>query len=402
MNDPNYSFLFLLIVHLACCCASAQEEQMVKSWQDRLPVSLNGKNPINIPDGFEKTHWHSMRLHPGCATRVIKAMETWGDGDHYPDVKKFKELKVFKTKEAELLKTAIIDDDLEKISRLIDEGVDINETGLGGLTALHIAFFLDTNPQPFELLLKNGADPTVNLTFDADKPFNRFFSGKSVAHFAAMSKYNRLFPVIFQDKRCFEARSSEIVSFVPVNGAFNEISVDSFERLKIFADAGSDFASAFNLPSRAMVVLNSKDDDYRDRPHAAKLVKGAIKLGADCSEWFKIKKTNHIHYGQVIHLFAQKAIQDPEGFLDKKIQELVKVLEQKGYSLEEAKSDLTKWKKWHDQGLGELIEIEHQMRLKDSTGEALKRWRETELESKAEELMKGVVGVSSRRESATP
>ena len=92
---------------------------------------------------------------------------------------------------------------------------------------------------------------------------------------------------------------------------------------------------------------------------------------------------------QLIHLFAQKAIEDPDAFCaNKEAMDLSQAFERKSRTLLEAKEDLLRWNKWQEQGLRELIETEHEMRPKDFTGAALKRWREEEMEALIVELMK--------------
>ena len=291
--------------------------------------------------------------------------EPWGDGKLYTDLGEIIELPLFENEKSEQLKLAIIEEDLAKMRQLIDDGVDIDSAGSGGVTALHIAFVLDTNPEPFELLIEHGADPTKTLQFDDTKAITRFFQGKSVAHYTAMTRYNRLFAEVFKNKKAFEAQATGPTLFLPEDVAFQ--SFDSSERLKLFVDAGRDIDSMVNLISLIGLILKVEDQPWRKRTIG--FIRTAIELNCDCSKWFRMQhplvEPKYLCHCQLIHLFAKNAITQPDRFVaNDEAQELLHILKQKGYSLEKAEGDFYRWKKWHDEGRAKQADIEYEKRLK--------------------------------------
>jgi ankyrin repeat protein len=63
---------------------------------------------------------------------------------------------------------AIAANDLDKINRLLDSGVNVNTPGKDGMTLLlwSMPVPVSDDTQCFELLLKRGTDPNVKLTGD--------------------------------------------------------------------------------------------------------------------------------------------------------------------------------------------------------------------------------------------
>jgi len=395
--------LLFFIFQLTTLVGLAQDEPKKQRWQDRLPISLSG-NVQYVSDEFVEKHWHSLRLHPRFSQNPTLNP---GDGDFYPSVKEFAREKLFESEQAEELKKAIVEENVEEMKRLIKAGVDVNEVGFAGFTALHLAFLLDTNPEPFEILLENGADPTINLQHNLagirlpnGKMLPYFTLGKAVAHFAAISKYNRLFSEIFKNnKHVCEARAVDLERTRPYQWPFQfyPFTKDSVERLKIFVDAGVSVDAIVNLNLKRYVGRILHSSDKTARRTTSDFVKAAIEAGADSSSWWSTmrsltgnQRARAQFYFQLIHLFALKAIEDPDAFLaNEEAKDLLQVIEKKSRrTLEEAKKDISRWKEWQRQGMGELIRIEHKMRLKDSTGEALKHWRENGLKAKISEILK--------------
>ena len=60
--------------------------------------------------------------------------------------------------------TAIYDGDPRSVQSMINDGVDLNRIGKGGMTYLYYAM-LTMNYDMMELLLKNGADPNIHSDF---------------------------------------------------------------------------------------------------------------------------------------------------------------------------------------------------------------------------------------------
>jgi len=91
---------------------------------------------------------------------------------------------------------AIEANDLAKMKRLIAEGVDVNAIGEGGVTPLLWAF-VDNQPERFQLLLENGADPNVKTTTRLNAP-NAFAVGDSVTTLAASSYFVGPYEAVLQ------------------------------------------------------------------------------------------------------------------------------------------------------------------------------------------------------------
>ena len=60
---------------------------------------------------------------------------------------------------------AIEDHDLDSLKKLTKPGVDLNKQEKGGITVLYWAFMQD-NPEAFEWLLEQGANPDLKLSYD--------------------------------------------------------------------------------------------------------------------------------------------------------------------------------------------------------------------------------------------
>ncbi len=68
------------------------------------------------------------------------------------------------TKNLEICK-AIEDHDLDSLKKLTKPGIDLNKQEKGGITVLYWAFMQD-NPEAFEWLLEQGANPDLKLSID--------------------------------------------------------------------------------------------------------------------------------------------------------------------------------------------------------------------------------------------
>lgn len=84
--------------------------------------------------------------------------------------------------------------DLEKVTTLLADGVDVNSVGESGVTPLLWAY-PDDKPEIFEALLKAGADPNVKLTDDLGD--GRWIKkGDSVTYLAAKSRFEKHFGLV--------------------------------------------------------------------------------------------------------------------------------------------------------------------------------------------------------------
>ena len=357
---------------------SGQGKIMI-DWQDRLPVSLNGELSSELPEGFEKLHWHSIRQE--ITSRA-----------GYPDLNKIGPL--FASDEAESLKKAIVEIDLESMKEHIQAGVDINEVGKGGMTPLFVALFQDADPRPFELLLDSGADLTPRLKSGPQVPTSMQLL--SVPDLCGFTKYNRLF------KRVFEQPSIDLKQRAPtwaalqgttfsiaINGPF---APDLSERFDLLAKNGFKGKSAEGSSRwlQAWVTNAICMADEKQSETYAKMACKAISHGADVSVWFRrgnLLGRGKFHQYRVIHLLAIASRDNPARFKNEELQKVVGLIE-KVNSLEDAKQDLIRWKKWSDMEMAGMVDLEYRKRRDDSTGDLTKQWIESDFESKLTELKK--------------
>lgn len=353
-----------------------QGRAVIEPWQDRLPVSMNGELSANLPEDFENIYWHSLRQKP-----------QYGGGR---GLGRFIGSNLFSDPKLNELKDCILRVDVAGMKKLLDDGVDIDATGKGSITLLFIAFFVDTDPRPFELLLERGANPNVLSWYDLAPPLGNF-SGMSVAHLASIPTYNRLFQKVFdgdadpnQLEGLFQNQAPPFVKAV-------YDSPDYWERLNLMVKGGADFGLLYERPKKSFLseqlntFVRAEDDSQRER--SCRMILLAIENNAEFEQTFQIPKdigTRELRWGGCyftpIHFFAQASLEqgvDLDHSDSPNVKKLIKLLEGKTLSLEDAIVDLKRWEQWKSEGLGELIEIEHQKRTADETGAALKQWLES-------------------------
>ncbi|MEM7784901.1 MAG: ankyrin repeat domain-containing protein [Planctomycetota bacterium] len=184
------SFIFLL-----GCPAKTQKTPLVESGVDPmrgLPVSMNGEvNPCR-PDNWQGNNTFSDIYWHDCFAFL--------DIDHKPKLA----LPVFDDDRLTQLCRAIQANDLVAMKEVIQQGVDLDSASREGWTPLYWAFHFDDDPRPFGCLLDHGANPNIPVT--PTRPAKGrpvpldVFSGASVSHLVAMTRYNRMFEKLFSDK----------------------------------------------------------------------------------------------------------------------------------------------------------------------------------------------------------
>ena len=383
----------------------AEKQVAKKSWQDRLPVSMNGKLSDDLPKDFEKRCWHNLRLH--------RHLQATANGEDFtakeiesPSPQSLAERaliiaggKIFDSAKGNELKDAIIEADVDKMKQLIDAGVDVNQKSKQGLTPLHIAMFVDTDPRPFEMLLEHDADPNVFFGEHAGWPFNRFV-GLSVSQLSAMANYNRLFKSVFEhggdpnlELHPFWKnirRGNPIVTFDQI---------DSPERLIFLLSKGADFRHPHTILSdqflehHLFIAAVTKEDKRRQRLYESALF--AVEKGAEFKDGFwELPEGYHYVrpefsgcYFKPIHFLALMKDADKE-FSSVAFEKLIKILGSEGVTLEQATKDLERWRGWKKKGFKKLIQIEYEKRMADASGETLKAWYINELPDAKADLEK--------------
>lgn len=350
-------------------------------WQDRLPMSMNGEVPSGLPKGFEDKYWHSIRLH-----------------QRFSREREFSDLigvRLFSDPKLDELKDCILRVDIAGMESLIEEeGVDVNGMGKGNITPLFIAFFVDTDPRPFELLLKNGANPNCVSWYDRARPVGNFF-GLSVAHLTSIPTYNRLFSTVFEGRGSANVMGGFMRELAPPFALSILTQPDYWERLKLMARNGADFNLEYNYPAapflygRLWEFVRAEDDEQRER--SCRMMLLAIEHGADLKQTFEIFEDEGVSkirwggcYFAPIHFFAQASLEKGLSLHESKssnVRQLLQLFVEANCSLDTAIDDLQRWERWKSEGLGELIEIEHQKRMADATGSTVEQWLESEIQS---------------------
>ena len=236
--------------------------------------------------------------------------------------------------------------DLDRMRRLIDAGVDINTRGKGNNTPLLWAYF-DNQPERFRLLLEHGADPNVVISENLDRR-GIIPEGTSVTHIAAHSWFPRHFELVMQfggDPHLLDQRRN-----TPLYSVITGTATDKIERIQLLIDAGADLnyrsedshatavskaVSWFGQYELALFLLKSgADPDVYDYNSNSKLVHTVLK------------ERDKLRYDGP----EQQAAYD----------RLVDWLKQNGADFEAAQADLDLWKAWSDLPPQETIRLHKQ------------------------------------------
>lgn len=354
-QSTGLSLFFAICVSPWFACAqepAKRSSQETPDWVTSMPVSMNGKlrngKLSDYPTwrkGTEKTKWHD--LYPGswCTDHLV----FWKAEDFFDDLQVVQLCK------------AISKADVDEMKRLIEAGVDINTVGVGGMTPLFWAFFLETDPRPFGLLLKHGADP--NQTVVGPKvPYSAY--GTAVTHLVCMSSYNRHFKNVFEaggDPNLPAKKNLIYAGPMPPYCQLRPWAPDSAERMQLLIDKGA----------RLDVVLNTTPFIAARCTHQeefCKMILVAIKGGGDYKRVHRETYFDEYEdcYFRPIHRLAlaePKANERPRSE-QTHFRALVKWLDDHGESFDEAKADLKQWRIWIIQRRRDLIEKQHQERLK--------------------------------------
>ena len=320
-------------------------------WPD-LPVSLNGKLPDATAtslwnEGAENIIWHK------CIRTSQRLRDSWDPRNFFNDPQVIQ------------LCDAIFRGDVDEMEALIEDGVDVNAKGEGGMNPLYWAFHLNRDPRPFSCLMKHGADPNVIVDMSGRNEEQEVFPGYSVTNLAVRGIYNRHFKTVFEN-----GGDPNLPNECPFESwqkpAFFElwaIAPDSEERLKLMIEKGADMNWAMPRGTTFLTANSWANEQCCGLALIALDLGGADHLAtARAGEGGEYSGC----YFRSIHLLAfamEKA--DLDKVKHKKFYKLVERLEERGESLDEAKEDLRRWKKWKEEGRDDLIEQEYQNRIKE-------------------------------------
>ncbi len=255
---------------------------------------------------------------------------------------------------------AIEDDDLEEIERLIKAGANVNAQGRLNMTPLLWAY-PDGKLERFELLLKHGADPNVRLE---DKLDNRgyFLKGDAVTHLACKTGFKGYFEAVFAhggdpNLMYLPGGPGEATPLMLViDQGIIEGRQACIDRL---LELGADINAANKYGKTALMEASSWNFAL-----AAQL----LEAGAD-------PKLRDAQNKKAIHFLARW---EPEALAKNHRTEdhrkLVTEFERRGESMEDAKTDLARWKSFSDgRVFGVEIEKEIEARLKQEALEKAKK-----------------------------
>ena len=242
-----FTFLFTF-----CLLSGAQiGGQTDDPWED-LPVSLNGKLPDASTtslwdEGLETVVWHN------CIRTNQRLRDSWDPCNFFDDPQVIQ------------LCDAIFRGDVDEMEALIEDGVDVNAKGAGGMNPLYWAFHLDTDPRPFSCLMKHGADPNVIVDMSGRNEKQEVFPGYSVTNLAVRGIYNRHFKTIFEN-----GGDPNLQNECPFESwqrpAFLELwlpAPDIEERLKLMIEKGADMNLVIRGDTTFLIVNSSCAADER-------------------------------------------------------------------------------------------------------------------------------------------
>ena len=232
---------------------------------------------------------------------------------------------------------AIEANDLAEMERLVKAGADVNAQGKGNMTPLLWA--LPDNRLPrFKWLLEHGANP--NVVIESDFNVRNYMSpGDSVTHMACKTSFPGYFDAVFDHggDPNHPYLGKAISKGPPLTAVVRALGREPKEKLKQvrrLVELGADMNA---LSPDATPVM-----DAVLWPGQFDLALLMLEAGAD------FRKYMDDEHKRLIHLVVMQEDRLDEYSPEKRVkfQELVKWLEDRGESYEEAKADLARWRSW--------------------------------------------------------
>lgn len=367
-HSMGLSLFFAIWVPTWIACGqepAKPSDQETPDWVSSMPVSMNGKLPTGSRHwrkGWETKHWHN--CFDGRRVRAEWKAEDFFDD---PDVIK--------------LCNAIWQSDIGMVKKLIESGVDVNAVGADGMNPLYWAFHMDTDPRPFEMLLKNGANPNVVVHHEKVARLQAHFrtgGGFAVVHFVSDNEYNRQFENVFEHGGDPNLVSENFIRKFPSYRYLWPSVPDAVERVQLWIKKGAklDKKSEDGISFVCLNCVSGEEDSLR-------LCHLALKGGSDYAIWYKVEETEGSVEGtwagqfeefkgcyfRMIHFMAlneEKVRKRPKSE-QKYYQRVLGFLEQRGESLKAAHADLKRWKALIAEGKLDVIEKEHQKRIESQS-----------------------------------
>lgn len=264
----------------------------------------------------------------GCNEGVLK--RSWHDRFGWEPGLYFKDPKVI------ALCNAIETNDIDEMKRLIKLGVNINAKGKGNMTPLLWAF-PGNQLDRFKLLLEAGADP--NVLVSSNFGVKGWISpGSSVTHMACKTSFFGYFEAVFTnggDPNLIQMTKALGRGDVPLFSVILGSSPDKAVRVQILIDAGANLnyhTGGGSTAARWAVGTGHYD-----------IILMLLHAGADHKISNPGTPMRLIHGLAKMHE-AQAAYWSPQH--KKKFDNVVKLLESKGESLQRATADYKRWASW--------------------------------------------------------
>ena len=237
---------------------------------------------------------------------------------------------------------AIESNDLAAMERLVKAGADVNAQGKGKMTPLLWAF-PDNNLSRFRWLLGHGANPNV-VVESGFGTRGRIRAGDSVTHLACSTSFPGYFDAVFDHggdpnlpftmKLGLGLADQNDPPLLAVTSALGLKPDEKQKRIRRLIALGADMNAL--TPSRTPVM------DAVLWPGQFDLALLMLEAGAD------FRKYMDDEHKRLIHLVVMQEDRLDEYSPERRTQfrELVKWLEDRGESYEEAKADLARWASW--------------------------------------------------------
>ena len=249
--------------------------------------------------------------------------------------------KYFDDPQAIALCKAIEANDLEEMDRLIVAGANVNAKGFGGMTPLLWAY-PENHPERLQRLLEHGADPNVPLSHDFKMRGSIVRPGDSVTHLACETSFDKYFDYVFShggDPNLVHPRSQKTPIYSLIRGQANDknrkvkrlialganLNANNNNKFTGYRTPADCAVSYFGQYDLALILLESGADYFHHRPdHTARLIHELEGAGRRKDSWDQKTRTD--------------------------FQNLVKWLEERGESIDEAAKDKLRWRQWRADG----------------------------------------------------
>lgn len=236
---------------------------------------------------------------------------------------------------------AIEANDLEEIDRLVAAGADANAKGKGNMTPLLWAY-PENHPERFKRILEHGADPNVLFESDFNTRMSIIRPGDSVTHMVCATTFDKYFDYVFQhggDPNLVHPEHHETPIFTLLRG----LSGDKREKVERLIELGADLEANKDSEYKAYVTPVQVALSCFGQYDLALLL---LKAGAN------YRHHRPDHSSRLIHGVegASRRIASMDEEKREDFRKLVRWLEQRGESIEEAAKDKKKWRMWREDG----------------------------------------------------